>query len=169
MSVVTERPQLGRNTIFVDDQSAYDTTTEDVLSYPYRQSTGQRTQPGRRTKARVIVTQEGPGEDPAWEKRYWQVSTELLAEAAEWIAYVISLHTPEEYIGQPGDAIASASLWPLLWRNPTVEVNRARGVFEVKFAHRILFTQEVTIQIDRLPRWEPVININRRTVEGEDE
>lgn len=169
MSVVTERPQLSWNTVFVDDESAYDTTTESLPSCPYRQSAGQRTQSVDRTKAPVVRVQEERGEDPAWEKHYWSVGGDLLAEAAQWMDYVCILRTTEEYVGKPGDAIASVSPWPLLWQNPIVEVNRTRGVFEVNVAHRVLFTQDVTIQIDKLPRWEPVINITRRMLEAEHE
>ena len=44
-----------------------------------------------------------------------------------------------------------------------------RGIFSPVYDQKVLFSQEVTVRTADLPRWQPHVTIDRRTLEGQTE
>jgi len=113
----------------------------------------------------IIVLKE-PSTEHAGEvvskKFLWAVSPQNTC--TPFIAYEISA----ERLGYRGDLAASTSLWPSLWLHPEEEVIRERGVLLLDYHRKTLFSQEMEIHTASLPRWQPQIIIDRRTLTRED-
>lgn len=74
----------------------------------------------------------------------------------------------EEYLGLPGEAVASLSSWPELWRHSEPQPTDLRGVFPTNYPRKVLFSKPVTFKTSELPRWKPKNIIGLRTFEEED-
>ena len=77
--------------------------------------------------------------------------------------------TLEEYLGVPGEAIASMSPWPDLWERVEPEPTRLRGVFPHTSHRKVLFSETLKFKTADLPRWKPKVIIGLRTFEEEDD
>jgi hypothetical protein len=98
-------------------------------------------------------------------KYYWATGNMFGKQAPLTCVY----GSPEGYLGFPGDTIASTSLWPELWHFSEPDPTVWRGVFCLTYTKKVLFSKEVTIRTDDLPRWKPKVIIDRRTLERDDE
>ena len=74
----------------------------------------------------------------------------------------------EEYLGSPGEAVASMSPWPDLWERVEPEPTRLRGVFPHTSHRKVLFSETLKFKTADLPRWKPKVIIGLRTFEGKD-
>jgi hypothetical protein len=77
--------------------------------------------------------------------------------------------TPEEYLAPSNVAIATTSLWPELWKESEPDSKLWRGIFNPIYDRKVLFSEEVVLRIADLPRWQPKVMIDRRTLERENE
>ncbi|MDL1959594.1 MAG: hypothetical protein LWX01_11830 [Deltaproteobacteria bacterium] len=75
----------------------------------------------------------------------------------------------EEYLGSPGEAVASTSPWPDLWERIEPEPARLRGVFSHTPHRKVLFSETLKFKTADLPRWKPKVIIGLRTFEEEDD
>lgn len=98
----------------------------------------------------------------------------LLYEKHAQCQYAVIVHVKEvkaelSQIGFPGDATIASAPWPSLWQRTEPDPRVWRGVFAVEYQHRTLFTQQVELKLDSLPRYQPEILITRRMLESDDE
>lgn len=75
----------------------------------------------------------------------------------------------EEYLGFPGEAVASMSPWPDLWERVEPEPTRLRGVFSHTPHRKVLFSETLKFKTADLPRWKPKVIIGLRTFEEGDD
>ena len=100
-------------------------------------------------------------------RRYYWVGGNLAKGSLNEFLCVYGM--PEEYLGFPGDAIATTSVLSKPWEEAEPDPNVWRGVFCPNYNRRILFTEEVILKTAELPRLQPKITIDRRTLERENE
>jgi len=101
-------------------------------------------------------------------KYFWgmgNVPYSIQAESKPLLIY----EATDEQIGFPGDAVASMSPWPELWRLEEFEPRPWRGVFTFTHKHKVLFSKTLSFRITELPRLKPHVVIDRRTQELKDE
>jgi hypothetical protein len=101
-------------------------------------------------------------------KYFWHVGNRptMICSAQ---GFVFIYESSEECLGFPGEATASMSPWPELWRQTEPEPQLWRGVFSLTYDRRILFSKTIRVRTSELPRWKPQITISRRIVEMENE
>lgn len=75
----------------------------------------------------------------------------------------------EEYLGFPGEAVASMSILPEFWEHGEPEPKRLRGVFSHTSRRKVLFSETLKFKTVELPRWKPKVIIGLRTFEEEDD
>ena len=113
----------------------------------------------------VQASREG-GQKDIGVKCYWYASAATQLPAAKGLLF---FEATEDQVGLPGDAVATMSPWPALWRHPEPEPRVWRGVFSPPYHREVLFSQQVEVRTADLPRWQPRITIDRRTVAREDD
>jgi hypothetical protein len=84
-------------------------------------------------------------------------------------SFVAEMRAEQSQIGYAGEAVTTSSPWPLLWRQPELEVESCRGVFSIDHEYRELFSDAVELDLSALRRWQPQIIITRRMLETDDE
>jgi hypothetical protein len=75
----------------------------------------------------------------------------------------------DEYLGFPGEAVASMSLLPVFWGHGEPEPKRLRGMFSHTSRREVLFSERLKFKTGELPRWKPKVIIGLRTFEEEDD
>jgi len=76
----------------------------------------------------------------------------------------------EEEFAFPGHATSDASLRHALQISDSEEEEQSHaGTFAVVHKRRMIFTQQVEIKTQNLPRWKPRVIIDRRMLEDVDE
>lgn len=103
-----------------------------------------------------------------WRKYFWgigNVAYSLPPDPKSMLVY----EATDEQLGFPGDAIASMSPWPELWRIEGFEPKPWRGVFAFTHKHKVLFSKTLSFRITELPRLKPHVVIDRHTQELKDE
>jgi len=78
--------------------------------------------------------------------------------------------TPEEYLLSPNIAVATTSLaWTDLFEESEPKPQVWRGTFGPVYDRKVIFSQEVVVKTADLPRWQPHVMIDRRTLERQGE
>lgn len=71
----------------------------------------------------------------------------------------------EDQLEFPEDTAASMSAWPDFCKKSEPDRRIWRGIFSPQYSRKVIFTQQVNAQIEKLPRWKPYITIDRRTID----
>ena len=74
----------------------------------------------------------------------------------------------QEYLGFPGEAVATTSPWPAFWRHVEPQVTKWQDVFYYAHTRNVLFSQDVTLKTADLPRWKPKFIMDMQPLETED-
>ncbi len=95
-----------------------------------------------------------------------------VAGSAGWAGgkFPCVIGTPEEYLLSANVAVATASLvWTDLFEESEPRPDVWRGIFSPIYDQKVLFSQELIVRTVDLPRWQPHVTIDRRTLEGRTE
>lgn len=165
MSAATAIPEVAQD-LWIDTLSDEDSTSSvgDPQSRPGRFTT----RPPTRV-VRVRLEQHDAGaSDPAWGVCFFQVGRPGGAIGEQ--SYVAEMRAELSQVGRAGDAMATSSPWPSLWRRPAVaQADSSRGVLAVRHEYRELFSDTVEVDLRSVPRWQPQITLTRRMLEADDE
>jgi WD40 repeat protein len=56
-----------------------------------------------------------------------------------------------------------------IWDTCEYAAEPPRGTIPVSYPRRVIFSQELTLDIQKLPQWQPFLTIDRRSEEADDE
>lgn len=99
-----------------------------------------------------------------WRKYFWRIGNVPYSIQPE-LKPLLVYEATDAQLGFPGDAIASMSPWPELWRLEELEPRPWRGVFTFTHKYKVLFSKALSFRITELPRLKPHVMIDRRTQE----
>lgn len=103
----------------------------------------------------------------------------LVLHAGNEVVYVSEFETGDEDLDYFGDPAATET-FPTDFREILApwsdalsfighEAEPPRGTVTVPYQREVIFSQQVEVEIDRLPRWQPLVAIDRRILEASDE
>lgn len=163
MTAATAIPEFTRE-LWTDSPPGDDTTTS--MGTPRGQGAEGRI-PGTANIVRIVP--DPKDEDVlgvTWEKLLFPLQLFAFGLAGPVVA---KLTAELSQIGYPGDAIATSTPWPSLWRQPEPDPGVWRGVFAIRHRRRELFSEVVELDLRSLPRRRPHITLTRRMLEANDE
>jgi len=111
----------------------------------------------------------------ASQKDFWY----LLTHARNALVHLAEFEATQEQLDYPTDPAATEILSPDVWQMftrwaepfspPQPDIDLPRGTFPLSYPRQVIFSEELELEIQALPRWRPFVAIDRRTVESSDD
>lgn len=162
--------------IDVDEETKGGTTTTATSINTGSINTESIEDPGLRPSQAITIVVIGsrsetvmPFISPREKRKYFWTIGNLPYSSPPEPKLLLIYEATDEQLGFPGDAIASMSPWPELWRLEGFEPRPWRGVFSFTHKHKVLFSKTLSLRTAQLPRLKPHVVIDRHTQELNDE